>query len=445
MLGGARFVSELPFAFPPRPGGLVARAHRLDNGLTVVLLRDPSAPIVAYQTWFRVGSRNEREGRTGIAHLFEHLMFNQTEHLPPGEFDRRIEAVGGETNAATWVDWTYYVDTAPAPALGTLIELEAERMQHLTLGEEQVESEREVVANERRFRVDDAVDGMLNEELYKLAFDRHPYHWPTIGWMQDIHAITIDDCRAFYRTYYAPNNAVVVAVGDLVEDEALAAIEAAYGGLARQQIPDEAVPAEPAPSGPRRAEWEKPVPADRVQIGWRAVGQRDADYAALEVAAEVLAGGNGSRLYRRLVVELEVASSVSTSVAPFRDPGLFEASVALTRGHRAEEAERVIDEMLGALAARGPTAEELAGAQARLLTRFWMGLRSQAGKAEAIGHAELILGDYRRLLDTPREVAAIDAAAVGRAVGRYLTAARRTTVVARPSGELDDDEDEDDE
>jgi len=164
-------VSEHPFG-----ASLVVRLHQLENGLKVILLRDPAAPVFAYQTWFAVGSRHEREGTTGIAHLFEHLMFNQTESLAPGEFDRKLEAVGGETNAATWVDWTYYRDNLPRGELELAVRLESDRMAHLVLGNEQVESEREVVANERRFRVEDDVDGFLSEELYKLAFTTHPYH-----------------------------------------------------------------------------------------------------------------------------------------------------------------------------------------------------------------------------------------------------------------------------
>ena len=196
--------------------------YRLDNGLKVILLRDPAAPVFAYQTWFAVGSRHEREGKTGIAHLFEHLMFNETESLPPGEFDRKLEAAGGETNAATWVDWTYYRDNLPQGGAGA----GGARSRPIAWrtwcwATTQVESEREVVANERRYRVDDDVDGFLNEELYKLAFTTHPYHWPTIGWMEDIEAITIDDCRTFYRTYYAPNNATLVIVGDIDEARTL--------------------------------------------------------------------------------------------------------------------------------------------------------------------------------------------------------------------------------
>ena len=189
---------------------------------------------------------------------------------------------------------------------------------------------------------------------------------------------------------------------------------------------------EPQQTAPRRLELEKAVPADRVQLGWVAVGQREPDYATLELVAELLAGGNASRLYRALVVDRELASSVQASVAPFRDPGLFEISVAMTRGHRAEEAERIIELAVATLAGEGPRPGEVEGARARLLTRFWTGLRPQAGKADGLGHAEVTLGDYRRLFDAPARYAAVDASAVQRAVATYLVPSRCTTVVARP-------------
>ncbi|MCU1276912.1 MAG: processing peptidase, partial [bacterium] len=315
-----QLVSQHPFG----AGGLTARMFRMTNGLKVILVRDPSAPVFAYQTWFAVGSRHEREGITGIAHLFEHLMFNQTENHSPGELDRMIETAGGDTNAATWVDWTYYRDNLPKAELKLAVELEADRMAHLTLGETQVESEREVVANERRFRVEDDVDGFLNEELYKIAFTTHPYHWPTIGWMRDIEAISIDDCRAFYKTFYAPNNATVVLVGDVEEAPALDLIESCYGKIPSSAIPPDGAPAEPEQTSERRQSWSKPVTADKLRIGYKAPAIGHPDYAVLEVASEILFGGNSSRLHRRLVVDSEIASSTHASTAPFRDPGLYE-------------------------------------------------------------------------------------------------------------------------
>jgi zinc protease len=422
-------VSQHPFG----AGGLMAKKFRLANGLKVILVRDPSAPVFAYQTWFAVGSRHEREGITGIAHLFEHLMFNQTESHPPGELDRMIESAGGDTNAATWVDWTYYRDNLPRAELALAVDLEADRMAHLVLGETQVESEREVVANERRFRVEDDVDGFLNEELYKLAFSKHPYHWPTIGWMRDIEAITIEDCRAFYRTYYAPNNATVVLVGDVDEDEALKLIEQRYGGIAAQEIPVDGAVAEPEQTEERRASYGKPITADKLRIGYKAPPLGHADYAVLEVVSEILFGGNSSRLHRRLVVDGEIASSTHASTAPFRDPGLYEISVSLQRGHGAAEAEAIVYEELERLVKEPLQPHELDTAKTRLLTHFMRELRPSSGKAEALGHYETTIGDYRKLFAVADGYRAVTAPEIERVVGHYLTAARRTVVLGVPS------------
>jgi zinc protease len=419
-------ISEHPFG----GGGLRVRKHRLDNGLDVILLADPGAPIFAYQTWFRVGSRHEREGTTGIAHLFEHLMFNQTESHAQGEFDRLLEAAGGDTNAATWVDWTYYRDNLPQAELELVIALESDRMAHLRLGEEQVESEREVVANERRYRVEDDVDGFLSEELYKHAFTVHPYHWPTIGWMRDIEAISIEDCRAFYRTYYAPNNATLVVVGSVDEERALDLIARHYGGLAPQEIPADRATVEPEQTAERRASFAKPVMAEKLRMGFQGPRFVDEDWAPLEVASEILFGGNSSRLHRALVTDTEIASSTHASIAPFRDPGLFEISVAMQRGHGADEAERLIDDELERLRTRPLHPGELATAKTRLETRFWRELRPNSGKAEALGHFENTAGDYRRLFTVADSLRRVGDDDVQRVARRYLVPSRRTVIVA---------------
>ena len=211
--------------------------YRLGNGLTLLFLEDTSAPVVSYFTWYAVGSRHERPGKTGLAHLFEHLMFNETETLKAGEFDRMLEENGAESNAATWVDWTYYYESLPADRFSLAVKLESERMGRLVLRDKQVASEKEVVANERRYRVDDDVEGAASELLYKTAFTTHPYHWPTIGWMEDIQGFTPEDCETFYRTFYAPNNAVVIVVGDFQEERLLGLIQKSYGPIPRSVIP----------------------------------------------------------------------------------------------------------------------------------------------------------------------------------------------------------------
>ena len=306
-------------------GGETLHRWRLGNGLGVIVLVDASAPVVAYHTWFNVGSRHERPGKTGLAHLFEHLMFGETENLRAGAFDRKLEESGAETNAATWVDWTYYHELLPADRVRRLaVRLEAERMQHLVLRDPQVASEKEVVVNERRYRVDDDVEGLANELLYKTAFSVHPYQWPTIGWMDDIKGFSPDDCVAFYRTYYAPNNATVVVVGDVRERNLLLSIRDAYGAIPSQAIPAEDVVPEPAQVEERTIELRKPTASEKLLVAFKGPALGDADHATMTMLSEILFGGRASRLYRTLVVERELAIDVRGWVSTFRDPGLFE-------------------------------------------------------------------------------------------------------------------------
>lgn len=314
-------------------GGETLHRWRLGNGLAVIVLVDASAPVVAYYTWFNVGSRHERPGKTGLAHLFEHLMFGETEKLKAGVFDRKLEESGAETNAATWADWTYYHELLPADRVRLAVRLEAERMQHLVLREPQVASEKEVVANERRYRVDDDVEGVANELLYKTAFTIHPYHWPTIGWMEDIKGFTPEDCVAFYRTYYAPNNATVVVVGDVRERALLLSIRDEYGVIPSQSIPAEDVAPEPPQIDERRLELRKPTASEKLLVAFKGPALGDADHATMCVLSEVLFGGRASRLYRTLVVEKELAIDVRGWVSTFRDPGLFECWATARGAH----------------------------------------------------------------------------------------------------------------
>ncbi len=335
--------------------GVTAKRFRLHNGLGLIAALDRRAPILALQTWFRVGSRNERPGATGMAHLFEHLMFGQTEALPPGEFDRLVERTGGESNAATWVDWTYYKLSLPARDLALGIRLEAERMQHLVLEHDPVESERDVVTNERRERVEDDVDGWLDEQLMAHAFTVHPYRWPTIGWMEDIRALALPEIRAFYRTWYAPNNATIVCVGDFDEAELRALVEQHYGAIAPAALPALELHVEPEQTRERVVRAPKPIATDRLLIGYKAPGQDDADWAALEIVATLLAGCPSARLHRKLVIEQEAASSVDAQLTPFRDPSLLRLAITTARGHSADEVIASIDREIAALVEQPPS------------------------------------------------------------------------------------------
>jgi len=420
------------------------RRWRLSNGLRLLCAVDRSAPVIAFQTWFGVGSRHERPGRTGMAHLFEHLMFNQTESLAPGEYDRVVERTGGESNAATWVDWTYYRLSLPARDLALAVRLESERMTRLVLDTVPVEAERDVVTNERRERVEDDVDGWLDEQLMARAFDVHPYRWPTIGWMEDIRQLPLDDIRAFYRTWYAPNNAALVVVGDFDEPALLDLVGNAYGGIAPAGLPADEPVIEPPQDGERVVRAPKPIATDRLLAGYRAPGQGHPDWAVLEMLATLLAGSPSARLYRRLVVEREVASSVDAQLTPFRDPSLFRLAVTVARGHDADEVLAEIDAALAELEAAPPAAAEIAKAKNLAETDLWSSLCDADGKAEALGHHEVALGDFRSLMTLTDRLASVSADDVLRAARQYLVRSARTVVIAEPDGEIEAEPDEDD-
>jgi zinc protease len=426
----------------PLGRGLTARRYRLGNGRGLITAVDRRAPIVAIQTWYRVGSRHERPGATGMAHLFEHLMFSQTEGLAPGEFDRLVERTGGESNAATWVDWTYYRLSLPARDLPLAIRLEAERMTKLVLTHAPVEAERDIVTNERRERVEDDVDGWLDEQLMAHAFTVHPYRWPTIGWMEDIRALALPDIHQFYRTWYAPNNATLIAVGDFDEPALLDLIATHYGAIPPAELPTLPDVVEPEQLGERLLRAPKPIATDRLLCGYKAPGQDHPDWAVLEIVATMLAGCPSARLHRRMVIEREAASSVDAQLTPFRDPSLLRLAVTAARGHRADELLAIIDHEIAALAEQAPPAAEVEKAKALAETDFWSSLVDVDGKAEALGHYETGLGDFRRVNVIAERLAAVTAEDVVRVVRAYLRPERRTIVIAEP--EPDDGSDEDD-
>lgn len=414
--------------FGPR---LPMTIHRLKNGLRVILVEDHAAPVIAYHTWYRVGSRDEREGKTGIAHLFEHLMFNETEHLPKGEFDRRLEEVGAESNASTWLDFTQYSISAPSERLPMLVEIEADRMQNLVLRDPQVDSEKEVVANERRYRVDDDVEGAINELLWSTAFLKHPYKWPTIGWMQDILGFTTEDCHDFYRSYYAPNNAVVVVTGDFDTAQALDSIRRAYGGIAPSTLPERAIPREPPQTDERRVVISKPTVSEKLCMGYKACALGDPDHVTLGLLSEIMTGGRASRLYRRLVRELELASEVRLFIGPFRDPGLAELYASARDGHTAEELLTVVDQELDRLREEPVTPAEIARARARLELGFLHGLESADGKAHTLGFYDCVLGEPSLAFERLAALARITPEDVLRVARRTFDPAARSVVLVR--------------
>jgi len=413
---------------------------RLPNGLELLAMRDAVAPVATVETWVRVGSRFEREGKTGICHLFEHLMFGATKNRAHGQFDKLLEEAGAETNAATFLDWTHYHDAVPRDAVTLALELEADRLQNLVLGPDQVKSEKEVVANERRERVDDDVEGAISELLWSASFDKHGYRIPTIGSMEDIQGFTPEDCEAFYGTYYAPNNATLVVVGDFEWAALLGDVQRLYGPMPASEIPVEDVQPEPPQLVERRIEIEKPTATEKLAIAWKAPALGDVDHAPLAVLVEILFGGAPSRVHRALVRRAEIALDVRAWVGTFRDPSLIDGFVTAREGVTCEALLEALDAIIDDVRREAPTAAELSRAQARLELEGLQGMESASGKAEAIGFNEVVLGDPGAVfsrLDAVRRVTRSDLLRVAR---RWLQPQTRTIVLVRAGEEADEDD-----
>jgi zinc protease len=417
---------------------LKVERFRYPNGLTLLCCEDHSAPVLSYHTWLRVGSRHERPGKTGLAHLFEHLMFGETENVGPGEYDHRLEEAGAETNASTWLDFTQFTVNAPASALPLVIELESERMAHLALTEKQVTTEKDVVANERRYRVDDDIEGATSELLWSTAFTKHSYQWPTIGWMPDIQGFCPEDCTAFYRTYYAPNNATLVVVGDFKLATLIERVGRAYAALPSSVLPLEDVHPEPPQLSERRLEIDKPTPTEKLVIGYRSPALGDHDHIALGVLAEVLCGGRPSRLLRRLVHELEIATDARVFVGPFRDPGLLEISITARDNHSAEELLRVLDEELERIRSTPTSPEEMERALNRIELGLLASLDTVDGKASTLGFYETLLGRPAAAFERLEAMQQCTASDLLRVARRFLQPEARTVIVVRRTPETQD-------
>jgi len=380
--------------------------HTLANGLRVVLHPDRSLPLVAINLWYHVGSKNERPGRTGFAHLFEHMLFQGSAHVATNDHFRHVQQVGGVANGSTWYDRTNYYETVPAHQLDLALWLESDRMWFLlpAITAENLETQRQVVMNERRQRIENQPYGLAGERLRELLYPpNHPYHWPVIGYMDDLAAATLDEVRAFFRTYYAPNNAVLTLAGDLEPGAALERVEAWFGEIpAGPPVP--ALPAlvhEPPPlpasDAERRLLLEDDVRLPRIYLACRTPAFGHRLWYAADLLAVVLATGKSSRLYRDLVYERQVAQDVYAYVDPFEAVGDFMVIATLRPGVEPAAVEAVIHDHLARAAGEPPTAEELAGARSRTLTDYWSAFELLTNRADSFSQYTTYFDDPGRL------------------------------------------------
>ncbi len=409
----------------------------LPNGLQVIVHEDHSVPVVAVNTWFHVGSSDEQPGRTGFAHLFEHIMFMGSQHVPTGDFDRLLEAAGADNNGSTTEDRTNYYEVGPSNALALMLWLDSDRMGFLLpeITTEKVDLQRGVVQNERRQSYENRPYGLAEENILERLYpSAHPYHWPVIGSMADLSAATLEDVRGFFRTYYTPNNATLAVAGDITAAEARRLAERYFGDVARGPAVTRTPPPAVRLEADVYATLEDRVQVPRVYDVWHTVKAFADDDATLDVVANVLAGGRSSRLYRRLVYERQIATDVVAFQDGSRIDGKFELWATARPGHDLTELARVIDEEVAALARDGPTAREVQRAQNSFEAQFLSRMERAGGKADQLNFYNYFVGtpDYfERDLDRYRQVTP---EAVQRAVRTYFTGAHRVVLSVVPRG-----------
>ncbi len=416
------------------PGSDAIVSKTLANGLKIIVWPDHDIPSANYYTFYKVGSRNEHAGITGLVHFFEHMMFNGTTRRAPGEFDRTMEAAGGSNNASTSSDLTIYTDWFPSSALETIFDLEGDRMAHLAFDPKVVESEREVVYSERRSSVDNDSMGTLMEQMQASAFLAHPYQIPTIGWPSDIEHWTIGDLQRFFKTYYAPNNAVLVVAGDVQPAQVFQLADKYLAALPRQPAPPAVTTVEPEQLGERRIVIERtdaqsPIVAFAFHSG---LGAGSKDFPVLELLTTVLAQGQSSRLHQRLVEREQAAVSAGAFAEAGFDPGLLWVYALLPPGGDPARAEALLDEELSKIAREGVTAAELEKARNLKLAQFWRQMATINGKSQLLGEAEVFQGDYRKAFDAPAAYAAVTPAQVQALAAKILRRQNRTTGLLQP-------------
>jgi zinc protease len=407
-------------------------ASTLDNGLRVLLLEDHRSPIVSFQVWYRVGSRDEQRGATGIAHFLEHLMFKGTPTRGPKQFARLVEENGGQDNAFTSQDVTsYYVDIA-ADKIDLVIELEADRMQNLLLDPKAIASEREVVIEERRTRTEDDPGGFLGEEVGSIAFKAHPYGSPIIGWMEDIKRVTPAEIRAFYKTYYVPNNAIVVAVGDFKTPAVMEKIQKTFGRILRGKTPPAVLAVEPPQNGERRVVVKKEAELPVVYMAWHVPNHRSDDAPALEVLSTILSGGRASRLYRDLVYQRQLALEAGGDYSYFAlDPNLFWFWATPMPGQKPETLEAELAQHMERLKTEPVTDEELARAKNQIESAFVFQEDSVHRRAALLARFELI-GDYMQKDSFVTKIRAVTAADLTRVANAWFAPDRKSVGVLLP-------------
>jgi zinc protease len=419
-----------------RPPRLAYTTTTLPNGLTVVFLEDHSTPIVHLQMWYHVGSKNERPGRTGFAHFFEHMMFKGSKNVEPEGHPSYISSVGGQSNAYTNEDATVFWETVPSQYLPLVLWLEADRMASLRIEEKAFKHEREVVKEERRMRIENQPYGRLQEIIAEQTFVAHPYRHPVIGSMKDLDSASVDDVREFFQTYYVPNNATAVLVGDFDSKEALALATQYLGRVPKSEKPvPRDIPKEPPQTKEKRVTLSDEWPLPAVVVAHHITYDGSPDSYPLHIASKILSDGQSSRIYRKLVYEKGIALAAFGGGNIIEDPNLFFAVALVQPGHTTEEATRALIAELDKLREEPVTRAELQQAKNQFTRDYILGRETNQSKAEVLGHAVVIHKGDLSTADGEFDIFQnLTAADVQRVARTYFTPENRTVITILPKG-----------
>jgi len=420
------------FALPLAAQNINIQEHTLKNGMKVLVQEDPSIPNIALYTFFRVGSRNEHEGITGLSHFFEHMMFNGAKKYGPGQFDKTMEAAGGSNNAYTSNDLTVYQDWFPNSQLELIFELEADRVQNLAFDPKIVESERQVVYSERRLSVDNDNFGLLDEQLEATAIMAHPYHWSVIGWPSDIEKWTLDDLKTYFAKGYSPSNATMVVVGDVKADNLFQLAEKYMEPIPAHDPPPPVRTVEPKQLGERRIAVHKFAQLPIIEIGYHVPQAQGADYYTLELLQALLTTGESSRLYLSLVDQQQLAVQVQSAHEATIDPYLFTFTVQPRQGVAPEKAEQALYAEVDKLKSAAVDDHELQKAKNQVISSYYRSLRSINRRANVIGRYQVLFGDYHKLANVEQEFNKVTPADIQRAAKEYFDVNNRTVATLIP-------------
>ncbi|MCX8055991.1 MAG: insulinase family protein [Ignavibacteria bacterium] len=407
-------------------------SYYLKNGMKVIFAPNKEVPSICFRIFFKVGGKHETPGTTGISHLFEHMMFNGSAKYKPGMFDKLLEENGGYSNGSTWNDFTNYWEEFNSDKLELVFDLEADRMKSLKLDNENLEQERYIVMEERRLSVDNNPQNKMEEQLYATAFVSHLYRQPVIGWMEDLKKISLEDCKYFYKTYYSPNNSVLILTGDFDKNQAKKLITKYFEKIPKAKIPEHKKIIEPEQKSEKIVNLFQEVELPSILIGYKSCSINDSDFYAMDLIANILGYGLSSRFKKILSEEKKLITEAYASQDQMEDKGLFKI-YAQARGEK--EFNKLLDEIdkiLEEIKLNGVNPNELEKAKNTKVLEFFDAFKTNQALSFALGYYEILTGDYNNLFKVVDNYSKVSSDDIKRVANKYFNKQARTIVISKP-------------